>query len=277
MAGDRSSDAESNVTWDHSTHRSFFDYYANESESESTVQRFLRIQAAVLRIAAQEALPARLDVADVGCGAGTQCRIWAVLGHRVHGVDINEPLILLARERAKQGDLDIRYEVGTATALPWPDGSMDVCLLPALLEHVADWQCCLREVARVLRPNGLLYLDTTNVLCPIQEEFNLPLYSWYPAIVKQYCERLAVTSRPALANYATYPAVHWFSFYSLRRFLKGLGFRCMDRFDLIDLERKGRFAAIAVDAIRGSRLLRFAGHVASPFTSLVALRTGAGA
>jgi len=272
MAGDRSSDVGSNVTWDHSTHRSFFDYYASESESESTVQRFLRIQAAVLRIAAQEALPARLDVADVGCGAGTQCRIWAVLGHRVHGVDINEPLILLARERAKQGELDVRYEVGTATALPWPDGSMDVCLLPALLEHVPDWQCCLREVARVLRPNGLLYLDTTNVLCPIQEEFNLPLYSWYPGIVKRYCERLAVTSRPALANYATYPAVHWFSFYGLRRYLDRLGLNSMDRFDVIDINDKRGAVRLALQAIRAMPPLRLLAHMTQGGTMIVAVK-----
>ena len=76
---------------------------------------------------------------------------------------------------------------------------MDVCLLPELLEHVADWQSCLKEAPRVLRSGGLLYLSTTNVLRPRQEEFNLPLYSWYPGPLKRYCERLAMTTRPALA------------------------------------------------------------------------------
>jgi 2-polyprenyl-6-hydroxyphenyl methylase/3-demethylubiquinone-9 3-methyltransferase len=150
---------------------------------------------------------------------------------------------------------------------------MDVCLFPELLEHVADWQSCLNEAARILRPGGLLYLSTTNVLCPRQEEFNLPLYSWYPEPLKRYCERLAVTTHPALAGYATYPAVNWFSFYGLRDFLEPLGFRCLDRFDLIDTAGKGRLAQFIVTALRGVPLLRFLGHVATPSTYLVAVKS----
>ena len=145
--------------------------------------------------------------------------------------------------------------------------------LPELLEHVADWQSCLNEAARVLRPGGLLYLSTTNVLCPRQQEFNLPLYSWYPAPLKRYCERLAVTTRPALAGYAKYPAVNWFSFYSLRGFLQPLGFRCLDRFDLIDTAGKSRLAQFIVTMLRRSSLLGFLGHVATPTTYLVAVKS----
>ena len=99
---------------------------------------------------------------------------------------------------------------------------MSVCL-PELLEHVPDWETCLREAARSLDPGGLLYLSTTNVLCPVQSEFNLPLYSWYPGFIKRRYERLAVTTRPAIANYAKYPAVNWFTFYRLRDYLASTG------------------------------------------------------
>jgi 2-polyprenyl-6-hydroxyphenyl methylase/3-demethylubiquinone-9 3-methyltransferase len=259
--------------WDHTTHQDFYDYYARESESEATRQRFRGIQAAVLRVAAQTGVAAPFDVADIGCGAGTQSRLWAECGHRVFGVDVNEPLIRLAEKRAAEQGFDINFEVGTATALPWADRSMDVCLVPELLEHVADWQSCVNEAARVLRPRGLLYLSTTNVLCPKQQEFNLPLYSWYPSALKRHCERLAVTTHPAIANYAKYPAVHWFSFYGLRNFLEPLGFHCLDRFDLIDTSRKGRQAQFIVTMLRRVPLLRFVAHVATPSTYLVAVKS----
>jgi 2-polyprenyl-6-hydroxyphenyl methylase/3-demethylubiquinone-9 3-methyltransferase len=216
---------------------------------------------------------ASLDVADIGCGAGTQCRLWAERGHRVFGLDVNEPLIRLAEKRAAEQGVNIKFEVGTATALPWADQTMDVCLVPELLEHVADWQSCVKEAARVLRPGGLLYLSTTNILCPKQQEFNLLLYSWYPGPLKRYCERLAVTTRPAIANYAKYPAVHWFSFYGLRDFLEPLGFRCLDRFDLIDIAEKGGFAQFMVTVLRGIPLLRFLGQMATPSTYLVAVKS----
>jgi len=258
---------------DHGSHRAFFDYYAEVSESKAAEQRLRGIQATLLRVAAQSGMATRLDVADNGCGAGKQARMWAELGHRVHGLAVNEPLIELARQRATARTLEIMFQVGSsATSLPWPDASMDVCIMPELLEHVRNWEDCLKEAARVLRPGGLLYVTTTSNLCPLQEEFNLPFYSWYPAPIKQYCERLAVTTRPNLANFAKYPAVHWFSFYSLRRYLEPLGFRCLDRFDLIDAAAKPPLARLVVSTLRAVPPARFLGHVATPSTFFVAVK-----
>ncbi len=79
--------------------------------------------------------------------------------------------------------------------------------------------------------------------------------------------------RPAIANYAKYPAVHWFSFCGLRDFLEPLGFRCLDRFDLIDTGGKGGLVQFIVTTLRGVPLLRFLGHVATASTYLVAVKS----
>jgi 2-polyprenyl-6-hydroxyphenyl methylase/3-demethylubiquinone-9 3-methyltransferase len=259
---------------DHSSHEKFFDYYANASQSEETRQRFRSIRAMMLRILKAENAAQVLDVGDVGCGAGTQSMLWAELGHRVHGLDINEPLVTLARQRAAEAGLTIDFRVGSATALPWLNASIDVCLVPELLEHVAEWQACLSEFSRILRPGGVLFLTTTNKLCPMQQEFDLPLYSWYPGPLKRYVEHLAVTTRPGLVNYAKYPAVNWFSFYGLRRCLAGHGFYSMDRFDVMDLTAKGKTARLLVGAVRANPICRFLAHVVTPSTILVAVKGG---
>jgi 2-polyprenyl-6-hydroxyphenyl methylase/3-demethylubiquinone-9 3-methyltransferase len=259
-------------SWDTSTNEEFFDYYATQSQSPATIDRFRRCQDTVLRVANKEGLSGPLRVADIGCGAGTQARLWAERGDHVFGLDVNEPLIQLARSRAAQAGLDIKFEVGAANSLPWRDKTMDVCLLPELLEHVADWRACLNEAVRILKTGGLLYLSTTNFLCPKQDEFSLPCYSWYPSPVKRYCERLAVTSRPSIAHYAKYPAVNWFSFYSLRDYLEPLGFKLLDRFDLIDIGDKGVTARRLVDAVRRFSALRLLGHIATPSTYLVGVK-----
>jgi 2-polyprenyl-6-hydroxyphenyl methylase/3-demethylubiquinone-9 3-methyltransferase len=261
--------------WDHSSREEFFEYYARESTSPRTVQRYAAIRDTMLHVHRRENPDrgdATLRVADIGCGAGTQCMMWAELGHKVHGLDVNAPLVELARKRAGEEGREIAYEIGSASELPWNDASFDVCLVPELLEHVREWQVCVAEFVRILRPGGVLFLSTTNKLCPRQQEFNLPLYSWYPGFLKRRYERLAMTTRPDLVNHATYPAVNWFSYYALRDHLDGIGMTALDRFDVMDLSRKGALAGLAVRAIRAVPVLRWLGHVATPFTATVAVK-----
>lgn len=256
---------------DHSTDDRFYSYYAEESLSAAARQRFERIREIVLESLGPQQAGRRLDVADIGCGAGTQCLLWASHGHRVYGLDVNERLLDLARGRAAGQSGEVSFWLGTAEKLPWGDATMDVCILPELLEHVPDWQVCLDEAIRVLRPGGVLYLSTTNKLCPIQEEFNLPLYAWYPGFLKRRVEKLAVTTRPHLANYATYPAVHWFSFYSLRATIASRGFDCYDRFDTLDVG-SSRLKKLVQNLITRLPPLRFVGHMLTPYTQVVAVK-----
>lgn len=263
--------------WDHSSHERFYGYYAEGSQSQVTLDRFRSIRDRVLSVARKSRLIEHtLDVADIGCGAGSQCMMWAELGHHGHGLDVSESLVELARERAASAGYVIDFQVGSAVELPWADESMDVCLLPELLEHVAEWERCLNECVRILRPSGVLFIATTNKLCPIQQEFNLPLYSWYPSPVKRYFERLAVTTRPELANFAKYPAVNWFSFYKLRAVLAARGLQCLDRFDVMDLANKSPLRRFIVSSLRAVPLLRWLAHVATPSTLVVAVKRGIG-
>jgi len=137
---------------------------------------------------------------------------------------------------------------------------------------VKEWKVCVREFARVLRPAGLLLITTTNNLCPAQEEFNLPAYSWYPSGLKRHSERLAVTTRPDLANYVKYPAVNWFNAYSLKKDLACLRFRSLDRFDLMDISNKNKFTRLIISILRGSPPLRFLGHLCLQGTIVLAVK-----
>lgn len=248
----------------------FVDYYAQASLTDRAAQRAKGIMSAVLRTRLRQGDPVdHLLVADIGCNAGTQSRCWLEQGHEVRGVDISRELVELARTRNADFGSKAHFEIASATALPWESSQFDICLLPELLEHVDDWQSCVTEAVRVLKPGGSLFLSTTNVLCPVQQEFTLPLYSWYPGWVKDYCVRRACSDRPQWANFATYPAVHWFSPYGLKRFLASLGTEASDRFDVIDTEGRGRLARTAVYLIRALAPLRFLAHVLTPSTIIV--------
>ncbi len=260
---------------DHSSDERFFEYYKKQSESETSYRRFLSLRdlalSAVTRLHGAQTKRV-LKVADIGCGAGTQAMMWATLGHQVHGLDVNEPLVRLARERTVAAGLIADYRVGTATALPWPDRSMNICLVPELLEHVVEWRRCLDEFARILAPGGILLLTTNNKLCPVQYEFNLPLYSWYPVRVKRHYERLASTSRPKLVNFAKYPAVNWFTFYSLAREFRLRGLQPLDRFSAVEATELPWLRRTLFRAIRASAVLRFIVHAVTPYTLILAVR-----
>jgi 2-polyprenyl-6-hydroxyphenyl methylase/3-demethylubiquinone-9 3-methyltransferase len=244
-------------------------------ERETDRPRFDAIYSKVLRFLPSAKRSEALDVVDLGCGAGTQCELWAERGHTVHGLDLNERLIAAARQSAIEQQHGIDYRVGSASDVPWPEASMDVCLLAELLEHVPDWERCIDECARLLRAGGILYISTTNRLCPLQQEFELPLYSWYPSRIKRYCERLAVTSKPHLVRGVQYPAVNWFTPAQLCSALRQRGFIAYDRFDMLDVDGRGTPVRALAEVVRTLRPLRWLGHVATRYTSALALKQSA--
>lgn len=251
----------------------FVEYYKNESASDAAAERARGIMRAVLRTRKQAGKPTEhLRVADIGCNAGTQSRCWLEGGHDVCGLDISQNLVEIARLRNAEFGERARYEVGSASNLPWKDDCFDVCLLPELLEHVEDWRACLLESARVLKSGGTLYLSTTNVLCPVQQEFSLPAYSWYPKPLKAHFVHKALTTDPGLVNFASHPAYHWFSPYGLKKFLAANRVDALDRFEILDVAQKSPMTKLVGAALRQSSFLRFAGHVLTPSTILIGFK-----
>ena len=247
----------------------FVDYYESQSAAPQTIEHFLRLRDLLLSVLGQPGMGSGAKVADIGCGAGTFSRLWAEAGCRVMGLDVNPALVDIARKRAGSDGIAIDFRVGSADALPWPDSTFDIVVMPELLEHVPKWRACLAEASRVLRTGGVLYVSTTNRLCPVQQEFDLPAYSWYPAWLKRRCLELAMTTHREWVNHAKYPAVNWFDPYLLATEFRALGLEPMDRFEVFAgfgnssaKQALGRVAAKIPP-------LRFAGHVFSSGTTLI--------
>jgi len=96
---------------------------------------------------------------DVGCGDGGTSGVWL----REHsagyvGVDVSEAAVEMARDRG----LDARC-IEDAAALPFDNSSFDVAVCVEVLEHLFQPQLAVREIHRVLRPDGRLILTVPNV------------------------------------------------------------------------------------------------------------------
>lgn len=93
---------------------------------------------------------------DLGCGAGLLAPHITSKGYVHLGVDLVSSALYQARAH---GVTVIRADV---TRLPLRDGCADVVTAGELLEHVPDVPAVVSEACRILRPGGLLVLDTLN-------------------------------------------------------------------------------------------------------------------
>ena len=97
---------------------------------------------------------------DVGCGAGYGAELLNDAGaSEVRAIDNSNVALELARANVSSG---VVCELGDARDLAFPDDSFDLVVCFELIEHVDEQQQVLDELARVLRPDGLLLLSSPN-------------------------------------------------------------------------------------------------------------------
>jgi ubiquinone/menaquinone biosynthesis C-methylase UbiE len=104
------------------------------------------------------------QILDLGCGSGRICLELADQGYaRIVGLDINHHGLSGARTEAARlaPRLRPRFVLGDALAMPFPDGLVQGLIMQAVLTTMPDPEKRRRaatEAARVLHPQGLLYL-----------------------------------------------------------------------------------------------------------------------
>ena len=95
------------------------------------------------------------DVLDAACGTGRHTRWLCDHGARVVGVDESAGMLAVARAKCPEADLHL----GSVLALPVENAKFDVVLNALMAEHVDDVNALVAELARALRPGGLIVLS----------------------------------------------------------------------------------------------------------------------
>jgi SAM-dependent methyltransferase len=129
---------------------------------------------------------------EIGVGSGAIAAHLARAvepGGEVQGVDVRDLRVVTE---------GFRFSVVEGTTLPFADGFFDVVVSNHVLEHVGRRQeqlAHLREIARVLKDDGLVYLATPNRWTLVEPHYHLPLLSWLPERARSPYVRLARRGR----------------------------------------------------------------------------------
>lgn len=180
-------------------------------------------------------LPPASRIVVVGCGP--KPRTVTELAALQYDVTAVEPVMGFAEAaQAFVGNV-AAVITGSAERMAIPDESQDVVICESILEHVESPRLALSEVYRLLKPGGIAWFVTTNKwrfsLLGGNGEYNVPFFNWLPPVLQEAYVFQHLHHDPSLANYSLRPAVHWFTYATLCRAGRDVGFSRF--YSIIDL------------------------------------------
>jgi demethylmenaquinone methyltransferase/2-methoxy-6-polyprenyl-1,4-benzoquinol methylase len=160
-------------------------------------------------------------ILDVGCGTADLSISFSALGP-VFGCDFCHPMLnVAAKKMARNGGNPITLLGADALGLPFADNSFDIVVSAFVLRNLADIDTGLREMRRVLRPEGVMgFLEfgmpTNPLLAAIYRWYFIRVlprvgklfsgvdgpYGYLPASVQSFPPVEALKKRVALAGFA---------------------------------------------------------------------------
>jgi SAM-dependent methyltransferase len=102
---------------------------------------------------------------ELGCGTGGLLVAAQNRYRAIYGVDIALRWLVVCKKRLEENNATATLVCADAEALPFPSQSFTQAIAADLVEHVYDVDSTLGEIARILKPGGLLWLSAVNRYC----------------------------------------------------------------------------------------------------------------
>jgi len=128
------------------------------AECDRTSSRYNPPLEARYRVIAKRVTGAKRAL-DVGCGDGYLMNLLSPFCQSVFGVDPEPTAVALAAAKL-QGFANCMVARASCYQLPFSNGCFDLVLLADVFEHLENPKECLREVSRILAPDGTLVVTT---------------------------------------------------------------------------------------------------------------------
>ena len=149
-------------------------------------------------------------VLDLSCGSGRTAAMLAKLGYQVIATDYGAPPALAGDRRVGGVDLN--------AYLPFRSASFDGVDLVEVIEHIENQPQLIREIARVLKPNGVVLISTPNILNMMSRVRFL-----FTGFLRGRVRPAHYTSKPGQA-----PNIYLLHFYELYYLLFHYGFEIVE-------------------------------------------------
>ncbi|MFB8831490.1 class I SAM-dependent methyltransferase [Azotobacter sp. CWF10] len=101
-----------------------------------------------------------VDVLDMASGEGYGSHLLSSVARSVVGVDISPAAV--GHAQAKYTVANLEYRTGSCAAIPVESGSIDLVVSFETIEHHFEHDAMMREIRRVLRPEGVLLISSPN-------------------------------------------------------------------------------------------------------------------
>ncbi|MBP7710236.1 MAG: bifunctional 2-polyprenyl-6-hydroxyphenol methylase/3-demethylubiquinol 3-O-methyltransferase UbiG [Rickettsiales bacterium] len=137
------------------------DEWWSETGKFKPLHKFNPIRISFIRSEIEKhfSINSELKILDVGCGGGLIAEPFAKMGASVTAIDASEKNIAVAKIHAEKSGLKIDYRVAAAEEL---SEQFDVVFALEIIEHVADVENFVKSLAKLVKPNGLVFVATMN-------------------------------------------------------------------------------------------------------------------
>ncbi len=131
----------------------------------------------------------KIKLLDLATGTADQLLSLLKNSSRIHqavGIDLSEQMLKIGRAKLKAYAHQVSFKMASATAIPYLENTFDAATMSFGIRNVDNVSQCLREIHRVLRPQGraliLEFSLPTNAL--VQKSYLLYLNKILPPIGK---------------------------------------------------------------------------------------------
>lgn len=125
-------------------------------------------------------------ILDVGCGYGFFVATLQHMGYQCYGYDVDQASVKIAKQLLKENNLNPKLiTLSDDNNISYPPETFDLVNLNYVLLYVQNWQALFREISKVLKKDGKIYLITPNYQCGYDVNYGLPLLYFLPRSINK--------------------------------------------------------------------------------------------